>query len=409
MLFMRYSKLFGKTTKNIPKDEVSLNAKLLIQAGYVDKLMSGSYSLLPLGRLVELKLEQIVREEMNKIGSEEILMPLMHPKSIWNETGRWDKAKDIMYQLEKDGKEYAISFTHEEIFLDLVRKHSQSYRDFPILAYHFSTKFRNEPRAKSGILRCREFIMKDLYSAHLTEKELDEFYWKVADAYKLIFERVGLETKVVESGGGVFTENITHEFQVLCDTGEDLIFYCEKCDFAQNKEIAKVKEGDKCPKCDGKIEVSNGIEVGNIFRFGTLYSEKMNAFAIDKNNKKQFVHLGSYGIGITRLMGTLVEVGSDEKGIVWPENVAPFKAHLVGLDKEKSDKVYAELIKAGVEVLYDNREASPGEKLADCDLIGIPYRLVVSQKSGDKIELKKRGDEKTDLLSLDEIIKKLMP
>ncbi|OGK31622.1 hypothetical protein A3F29_00020 [Candidatus Roizmanbacteria bacterium RIFCSPHIGHO2_12_FULL_33_9] len=407
---MLYSALFGKTTKNIPKDEVALNAKLLIQAGYIDKLMSGSYSLLPLGRLVEQKLEQIVREEMNKIGSEEILMPLMHPKSIWNETGRWDKAKEVMYQLEKDGKEYAMSFTHEEIFLDLVRKHSQSYRDFPILAYHFSTKFRNELRAKSGILRCREFIMKDLYSAHLTEKELDEFYWKVADAYKLIFERVGLKTKVVESGGGVFTENITHEFQVLCETGEDLIFYCEKCDFAQNKEIAKVKEGDKCPKCIGLIKVSNGIEVGNIFRYGTSYSEKMNVAVTDNKGTKQFVYFGAYGIGMTRLIGTLVEINHDEKGIVWPEIVSPFKAHLVGLDMKKSDKVYEELRKAGIDVLYDDREeASAGIKLADCDLIGVPYRLVVSQKTVDKIELKKRTEDNSDLLSLDEIIKKLMP
>ncbi|MEX1052294.1 MAG: aminoacyl--tRNA ligase-related protein, partial [Patescibacteria group bacterium] len=280
--------------------------------------------------------------------------------------------------------------------------------DFPISAYHFSNKFRIEPRAKSVFLRCREFIMKDLYSAHLTGEELDEFYWKVATAYKLIFERIGLDTKVVESGGGVFTENITHEFQVLCESGEDVIYYCEKCDFAQNKEIAKVKEGDKCPNCEGKVKVSNGIEIGNIFRFGTVYSEKMNTFAIDKNGKKQFVHLGSYGIGITRLMGTLVEIGNDDKGIIWPESIAPFKAHLIGLDKEMADKVYTELIKAGVEVLYDDREAaSPGEKLADCDLIGIPYRLVVSQKSGDKIELKKRTEDNPELLTLEETIKKL--
>ncbi len=404
---MLYSKLFGKTTKSIPKDEVSLNAKLLIQAGYIDKLMSGSYTLLPLGRLVELKLEEIVRDEMNLLGCEEVLMPLMHPKSIWNETGRWDKAKEVMYQFENNGKEYAMSFTHEEIFMDLVRKHSQSYRDFPIMAYHFSTKFRNEPRAKSGILRCREFIMKDLYSAHLTEKELDDFYWKVADAYNVIFERIGLKTKVVESGGGVFTENITHEFQVFCETGEDLIFYCDTCDFAQNKEITKVKEEDKCPKCDGKIKVSNGIEVGNIFRYGTSYSEKMNVFATDKNGKKQFVHLGAYGIGITRLMGTLVEVGSDEKGIVWPENVAPFKVHLVGLDLEKGKNIYKKLLENNIEVLFDDRDVSAGTKLADCDLIGIPYRLVVSQKSGDKIEIKKRTSEKTELLILEEIVKKL--
>ena len=403
---MLYSKLFGKTTKSIPKDEVSINAKLLIQAGFIDKLMSGSYTLLPLGRLVELKLEQIVRDEMNLLGSEEILMPLMHPKSIWNETGRWDSAKEVMYQFKKDGKEYAMSFTHEEIFLDLVRKHTQSYRDFPILVYHFSTKFRNEPRAKSGILRGREFIMKDMYSAHLSQKDLDDFYWKVSKNYLNIFKKIGLDVKIVESGGGVFTDITTHEFQVLADAGEDTIYYCEKCDFAQNKEIAKVKDGDKCPKCDGKVKVSNGIEVGNIFRFGTSYSEKMNVGIVDRDGKKQFVYLGSYGIGVTRLIGVLAEIYNDEKGLKWPIEVAPFKAHLVGLDLEKSKDIYKKLIENNIDVLFDDRDVSAGIKLADCDLIGIPYRLVVSEKSGDKIELKKRGDEKTELLSLEEIIKK---
>src|SRR3990167_4652520 len=332
---MLYSHLFGKTTKSIPKDEVALNAKLLIQAGFIDKLMSGSYTLLPLGRLVELKLEQIVRDEMNLLGCEEVLMPLMHPKSIWNETGRWDSAKEVMYQLEKDGKEYTLSFTHEEIFLDLVRKHSQSYRDFPITAYHFSTKFRKESRAKSGILRGREFLMKDMYSAHLSQKELDDFYWKVSESYIKIFKTIGLDAKIVESGGGVFTDQITHEFQVLADAGEDKIYYCEKCDFAQNKEIAKVKAGDKCPKCEGIIKEKAGIEVGNIFRFGTSYSEKMNIGVIDNKGKKQFVYLGSYGIGMTRLIGVLAEVYNDTNGLMWPLEVAPFKAHLIGLDLEK--------------------------------------------------------------------------
>lgn len=404
---MLYSQLFGKTTKSIPKDEVALNAKLLIQAGYIDKLMSGSYTLLPLGRLVELKLEQIVRDGMNLLGCEEVLMPLMHPKSIWNETGRWDSAKEVMYQFEKDGKEYAMSFTHEEVVLDLIRKHTQSYRDFPIKIYHFSTKFRNEPRAKSGILRGREFIMKDMYSAHLSQKELDDFYWKVSESYLNIFKKIGLDAKIVESGGGVFTDMTTHEFQVLADAGEDTIYFCEKCDFAQNKEIAKVKAGDKCSKCSGKIKESSGIEVGNIFRFGTSYSEKMNVGVIDNEGKKQFVHLGSYGIGMTRLIGTLAEVYNDEKGLKWPVEVAPFKAHLVGLDLEQSKDIYKKLKDSNIDVLFDDRDVSAGIKLADCDLIGIPFRLVVSQKSGDKIELKQRSSEKTELLSIEEVINKL--
>ena len=372
-MFMLYSQLFGKTTKIIPKDEVALNAKLLIQAGFIDKLMSGSYTLLPLGRLVELKLEEIVRDEMNLIGCEEVLMPLMHPKNLWSETGRWDSAKEVMYQLEKDGKEYALSFTHEEIFLDLVRKHSQSYRDFPIKIYHFSTKFRNELRAKSGILRGREFLMKDLYSAHLSQKELDDFYWKVSESYIKIFKTIGLDAKIVESGGGVFTDQITHEFQILNQTGEDTIYFCEKCDFAQNKEIAKIKAGDKCPKCKGEIKESSGIEIGNIFRFGTSYSEKMNVGVINNDGKKQFVYLGSYGIGMTRLIGVLAEIYNDKKGLKWPVEVAPFKAHLVGLDLEQSKNVYKKLIENDIDVLFDDREVSAGIKLADCDLIGIPY------------------------------------
>src|SRR3990167_5517918 len=405
---MLSSHLFGKTTKSIPKDEVALNAKLLIQAGYIDKLMSGSYTLLPLGRLVELKLEQIVRSEMNLLGCEEILMPLMHPKSIWNETGRWDSAKEVMYQLKKDDKEYALSFTHEEVMLDLIRKHASSYKDLPISIYHFSTKFRKEPRAKSGILRGREFLMKDLYSAHLSQKELDDFYWKVSESYLNIFKKIGLDAKIVESGGGVFTDLTTNEFQVLADAGEDTIYYCEKCDFAQNKEIAKVKAGDKCSKCEGIIKEEAGIEVGNIFRFGTTYSEKMNIGVIDNDGKKQFVYLGSYGIGMTRLIGVLAEIYNDEKGLKWPVEVAPFKAHLVGLDLEQSKNIYKKLKENNVDVLFDDREVSAGIKLSDCDLIGTPYRLVVSQKSGSKIELKERSSDKTELLSLEEVIKKLV-
>src|SRR3990167_1215415 len=217
---MRYSALFPKTIKDTPSEEVSTNAKLLLRAGFIDKLMAGSYSLLPLGRLVERKIEQIIREEMDRTGAQEVLMPLLHPKSIWNETGRWDSAKEVMYQFKKDDKEYALSFTHEEIVLDLVRKHVQTYRDFPVKIYHFSTKFRNELRAKSGILRGREFLMKDLYSIHESEEDLDKYYWEVKDAYLRVFERLGLDVVVAEAGGGVFTESNTHEFQVISPSGE---------------------------------------------------------------------------------------------------------------------------------------------------------------------------------------------
>jgi prolyl-tRNA synthetase len=406
---MKYSNLFGKTLREAPGEEVSTNAKLLIRAGFIDKLMAGSFTLLPLGFRVKEKIEQIVREEMNATGANEMLMPLLHPKEIWNETGRWETAKEVMYQFEKDKKEYALSFTHEEIVLDVIRKKISTYKDLPVKVYHFSTKFRDEPRAKSGILRGREFLMKDLYSAHLTAEDLDKYYWEVADAYLKIFKRFDIDAKIVEAAGGVFTDNHTHEFQVLCDQGEDTVYYCPKCDFAQNDEIATVKLDDKCPKCkEGSIRQSRAIEIGNIFKFGTVYSDKMGVSVTDKDGAKKSLHFASYGIGITRMIGTLVELFHDDKGIIWPKSVAPYQVHLVSIQSnEKADKIYEHLEKEGIEVIYDDREVGPGQKFADADLIGIPYRFVISQRTGDKIEFKERSKEKTELLTLDEILKKL--
>ncbi|MEK7092702.1 MAG: aminoacyl--tRNA ligase-related protein, partial [Patescibacteria group bacterium] len=315
---MRYSKLFGKTIKTEPKDSVAINAKLLTKSGFIDQLMSGSYTLMPLGICVIKKIEQIIREEIDGTGAQEVLMPLLHPKEVWNETGRWESAKEVMYQFEKNEKEYALSFTHEEIVLDLIRKHAFTYRDFPIKMYHFSTKFRNELRAKSGILRGREFLMKDLYSAHTTAEDLDTYYWEVAGAYKKVFKRLGIDIKVVEAAGGVFTDNKTHEFQVINDAGEDTIYYCNACDVAQNKEIIE-ENSTSCPKCQVTMQEAKSIELGNIFKFGTSYSEKMNVAFMDNEGNKKYAFFGSYGIGLTRLMGALVELFHDEKGIVWPK------------------------------------------------------------------------------------------
>lgn len=406
---MRYSKLFGKTTRDFPKDEVSTNAKLLLKAGFIDKLMAGSFTLLPLGFRVVENIKQIVREEIDFTGANELLMPLLHPKEIWNETGRWDSARDIMYQLEKDDKEFGLSFTHEEIVMDLIRKRAQSFKDFPIKVYHFSTKFRYEARPKSGILRGREFLMKDLYSAHTTFEDMDKYYWEVVDAYLRIFKRIGLKVKVVEASGGVFTKAHSHEFQVLSEVGEDTIYYCDACDFAQNDEVAKVKEGDTCPKCKkGEVKTSKSIEVGNIFPLGTMYSEKMGFYFTDSDGSKKPVVLASYGIGPTRVLGTLVEIYSDEKGIVWPESVAPYKVHLVSIQENaKADRIYERLISEDVDVLYDDREVGAGEKLNDADLIGIPVRLVVSAKTGDKIEWKLRKETGTELLDAEEVVKRL--
>lgn len=406
--------MFAKTTKSFPKDETAINAKLLMQGGFIDKLMSGSYTLLPLGKRVVGKIESIIREEMNLTGASEVLMPLLHPKNIWNETGRWESAKEVMYQFKKDEKEYALSFTHEEIFLDMVRKHISSYKDFPVKVYHFSTKFRSELRAKSGILRGREFLMKDLYSLHVTEEDLNNYYWQIADVYLKIFRRLGIEAMIVEAGGGVFTDNMTHEFQVLCETGEDTIFYCDKCKFAQNKEVFNSVGGSLCPKCKkSKIIEQKAIEAGNIFRFGQVYSKKMNVAFADKGGKQEFPYLGSYGIGLTRLLGVAVELFNDTRGIIWPETIAPYDVHLIGITKnelrstEMVEEIYNKLEEAGVEVLFDDRDCGAGEKFADADLIGIPKRLVISPKTGDKIEVKDRKSGEIELFSLRELLNNL--
>lgn len=410
---MRYSKVFPKTQREAPSGAQSLNHKLLVRAGFIDQLMAGSWTLLPLGLRVVQKINDIIRDELNKTGAQELLMPLLHPKEIWNETGRWESAKEIMYQLEKDKKEFGLSFTHEEIVVDLIRKHQVSPRDFPIKVYHFSTKFRHELRAKSGILRGREFLMKDLYSAHLTEEDMLKYYHEVIEAYLKIFKRIGLDVKVVEASGGVFTDKHSHEFQVLTPVGEDTIYYCDcgKCEFAQNKEIFKGKAGDKCPECDkceGKIVEAAAIEVGNIFPLGTMYAEKMGATYLAEDGTKKPLWLASYGIGPTRVLGTLVEIYNDEKGIIWPEAVAPYQVHLISLQKNKeAEEVYQKLQTAGIEVLYDDREVTAGQKFADADLIGIPVRLVVSEKTGDKVEYKKRSVDESDILNLDEAIERI--
>lgn len=407
---MRQSQLFPKTKKDAPKEAVSINHKLLVRAGFIDQLMSGSWTLLPLGWRVVNKINNIIREEMNAIGAQEILMPLLHPKSIWNETGRWDKAKDVMYQFKDSrGHEYALSFTHEEILLDLVRKHVKSYQDLPIALYHFSTKFRNEPRARSGILRGREFMMKDLYSVHAGEEDFWKFYEEVKKAYLKSFKRIGFDARVVEAAGGVFTDNNTHEFQVLASGGEDTIYHCTECDFAQNQEIFKGKTGDRCSLCKkGEIKESKSIEVGNIFPFGTYYSERMRVYYTDKSGKLKPMWFGSYGIGSTRAMGAWVEVSNDGKGIIWNKSITPYDVHLIDLPGAKNPgSIHEKLENEGIEVLWDDRALGAGEKFADSDLIGIPVRLVVSEATGDKIEYKERTSDKKDVLTFQEVVNRV--
>ena len=410
---MLQSKLFTKTLKDAPKDEVSLNAALLTRAGFIDKLAAGIYTYLPLGLRVLDKIKGIIREEINELGGQEIYMPALCPKENWLTTGRWDKM-DVLFKLKGAGdKDFALGSTHEEVVTPLVKKFASSYKDLPCAVYQIQDKFRNEPRAKSGLLRGREFSMKDLYSFHADEKDFEEFYEKAQAAYLNIFERCGLKAIITEASGGTFSK-YSHEFQVLTEFGEDLIYYCDNCFYAQNKEIAEHKEGDTCPKCKkGKIKAGKAIEVGNIFPLKTKFSEAFDYKYIDEKGKPQPVLMGCYGIGPSRVLGAIVEIFHDDKGICWPEAVAPFKVHLLCLGKEEAvvkqaKKVYDELLKNNIEVLYDDRlEATAGQKFADADLIGLPCRLVVSGKTGEKVEFKKRTEEKAELVAMEKLVNSL--
>lgn len=409
---MKQSQLFGKTLKTVPKDEISRNAELLIRGGFIDKLMAGAYSYLPLGYRVLEKIKNIIREEMNAIGGQELFMPALQPKALWEETGRWtDPGKAVMFQFKgREDKEYGLGWTHEEVIVDIARKRVSSYKDLPFALYQIQDKFRDEPRVKSGLLRGKEFSMKDLYSFHATEEDLLNFYEKAKLAYLNVFKRCGLDALVVEASGGSFSKEYSHEFQVLTPFGEDTIFYCPNRDFAQNKEISKVKAGDKCPSCGEKIMEGKTIEVGNIFKLYTKYSAPMKLQFTDADGKKKDVIMGCYGIGPSRVMGAIAEVHNDKKGIIWPENIAPYKIHLLTLDDnskvmEAGEKLYHHFLQKGEEVLWDDRALSPGVKFADADLIGIPTRLIVSKKTLEQeaMEFKRRGEEKSEIKPLKEL------
>lgn len=418
---MYQSKLFGKTLREDPKDEVSANAKFLERGGFIFKTMAGVYDYLPLGLRVLEKINRIIREEMNAIGGQEVLMSALQPRDRWEKTGRWqDLGKEVMYQFkDHSGRDVGLASTHEEALTEIALRSIFSYKDLPLFIYQIQTKFRDELRAKSGILRGREFLMKDLYSFHADEEDLKRFYFGAADkAYKKIFKRCGLDVYVTEASGGSFTKEFTHEYQVFADAGEDLVFYCVKCRFAQNKEISSLKEGNPCPKCKGEVKSAKSIEVGNIFPLGTKYSTPAGLYYTDEHGEKKAVTMGSYGIGPTRTMGTIVEVYHDERGVVWPEEVAPFRAHLIALFpkakgagvKKAADKLYKELLEKGVEVLYDERaDKSAGEKFSDADLIGIPWRMVISEKTLDRegIEIKKRNEKEGKIVTEQELFKKI--
>jgi len=412
---MRQSKLFIKTKREAPKDEEAINAQLLIRAGFVDKMMAGVYTFLPLGWRGFKKIEDIIRKEMEILGGQEILMPSLQPKANWNQTGRWETYDSLFKFTSFYSKiDYALGPTHEEIISPLMAKFIFSHKDLPKYVFQIQNKFRDEKRAKSGLLRGREFFMKDLYSFHKDEKDLDNYYEKAKKSYAKIFKAVGLGklTHLTFASGGSFSK-YSHEFQTLTSAGEDIIYFCERCGVAVNKEI--IGEQNICPECGNKnLKEEKSIEVGNIFKLKTKYSDPFGLKYRDEKGKEQDVIMGCYGIGLNRLMGAIVEIHHDNKGIIWPEAVAPFKAHLIRLTTNNkrfttfADKIYNSLQKSGVEVLYDDREdLSAGEKFKDADLIGIPYRLVISEKTKGKIEVKRRDSDKVKLIGEKELIKLL--
>lgn len=415
---MRQSRLFTKTRKSAPKDEVAKNAQLLIRAGFIHKEMAGVYDYLPLGLRVIENIRRVIREEMNAIGGQEVALSALQDPEIWKATDRWDDAKvDVWFKTKlKNDTELGLGCTHEEPMARMMKDHVQSYRDLPKYAYQFQTKFRNELRSKSGIMRGREFLMKDMYSFSRTQEELDEFYDKAIQAYKNVYDRVGIgeKTYLTFASGGMFSK-FSHEFQTICDAGEDHIYVDEKKKLAVNDEVMQDDVLKSLGLSRDSLKEVKSIEVGNIFKYGTRYTSELGLTFKDEDGKEQPVIFGAYGIGLGRVMGTIVELLADEKGIVWPKEVAPYPAHLIAISggnkdvAAEADRVYEQLKESGIEALYDDRDVRAGEKFADAELIGIPTRLVISEKtvSAGGIEVSSRADGSTTLVPESGIVEHL--
>jgi len=412
---MLQSKLFYKTTKNKSANAESISHDLLMRAGFIDQLMAGVYTFLPLGFRVLKNIENVIREEMKSIGGQELLMPVLQPKENWMKTGRWDNL-DILFKIEGSGdKEYAMGPTHEEVVSPLAKKIIFSYKDLPFSVFQIQTKFRDELRAKSGILRTREFLMKDMYSFHSNQADLDKYYEIAAKSYEKIFKKLGISniTYRTLASGGSFSK-YSDEFQMLTEAGEDIIYICKKCKTSINKEIKS--ENPSCPKCNSSdFEEKKAVEVGNIFKLGNKYSKPFDLKFTDRDGEDKNVLMGCYGIGLGRVMGAVVEASNDNNGIIWPESIAPFKVHLIQIENnpkvnKETDKIYQDLQKNNIEVLYDDRkDKSVGERLAESDLLGMPYRIIVSEKTLIKksVEFKKRSSNKSELVKMSQLIKKL--
>lgn len=389
---MRLSQLFTKTSKNISEETESINARLLTRAGFIRQEIAGAYTFLPLGLRVLAKVERIVRDEMDAVAPE-MIMPALTSRERWQDTGRLETV-DVLFEAqganapsrERNSATYILNPTHEDLITPIMREFVQSYKDLPRATYQIQTKFRNEPRAKSGLLRGREFRMKDLYSFHADEADLTRFYEQMKAVYLRVYERLGLgdSTFITLASGGDFTTNYSHEFQTILPSGEDTIYLDRANNIAYNKEVATPEDAKKLGVDFDALEVVRASEVGNIFPLGTKYAKALDFHYVDEKNERHLVWMGSYGIGTSRLMGVIAEKFADEKGLVWPEQVAPFKYHLIALGREAAHVAAGEVVRELGEdqVLFDDRlGVSAGEKFADAELIGCPVRLVVSDKT----------------------------
>jgi prolyl-tRNA synthetase len=415
---MRATQLFTKTSRTVPADEPAKNAQLLIKAGFIDKQMAGVYAFMPLGKRVLDKVVQIIREEMDAVGGNEISLTALQSREVWESSGRWSsEVMDVWFKTKlASGHELGLAPTHEEPLTALMKRYISSYKDLPCYPYQFQTKFRNELRAKSGLLRCREFLMKDLYSFNRTQAEHEAFYEKMIAAYYKVFERLGVGdiTYKTFASGGSFSK-FSHEFQTISEVGEDIVFVDEQQKIAVNKEVMNKEVLDDLGLNDADLVEKKAVEVGNIFPLGTKYSEPLNLTYLDENGQTQLVFMGSYGIGPSRLVGVLAELFSDEKGLVWPISVAPFKVYLVQIGnsepvKSACQKLYDYLNSQNVEVFWDDRDERPGVKFSDADLYGFPYRVVISEQTvaNGQIELKLRKASETQLMSQEEVLKVLV-
>ena len=413
---MRLSKLFTKTTKNVPADETSKNAQLLIQAGFIHKEMAGVYVYLPLGKKVLDNIVQVVREEMDAVGGNEISLTALQSPDVWKASGRWDdEVMDVWFKTKlASGSEIGLAPTHEEPLTNLMKGFISSYRDLPVYPYQFQIKFRNELRSKSGLMRGREFWMKDLYSFSRNEQEHEEFYELMAKAYDKVYARLGIGdiTYKTFASGGNFAK-YSHEFQTISPVGEDTIYVHEGKKIAINKEVYNDEVLADLGISRDELVEKTAVEVGNIFSLGTKFSDALDLVYTDEDGESKKVIMGSYGIGPSRIMGLLAEHFSDDKGLVWPENVAPAKVYLIAIGGEevtqKADSVYEELTGKNIEVIYDDRNERPGTKFADAELMGIPYRVTISTRlvSDDSYEFTVRKTGETNILTHDELLAKL--